>query len=525
MQGERIFSVPGEAHSVSLAARALMTQPAATPTGSSEQVTLLAQVRTVVLNSGTYFVADAAARGVNLLLVLAYTQVLMPSDYAILAVATSVTLLLVPVLGLAITAALSRLYFEATTEAGRRKLYASTLAFLLVVPTFAFLAIELAGRLGWLDIFSAVPYDPYLRLAVLAAYVSLFVDLPVAIYIVRRQAHRVAGLTCANAALLAGFSLLLVVGLDQGVRGVLLGSVLAGAVMAVISVALTVRAIRVITRPSGAVLASMLLFSVPLVPHAAAQWVLQVSDRLILSHYVSSVELGLYYVGYSVGAVAAFVVFAANKAMSPIITAELKHPGRTSRVPRLGTYWFAGLVVGCLAVALYGPDAVKILAPNEFLAAADIVPIIALGSALYGVYTIVSSSVWFSMRTGWVPLLTGLAAALNVGLNLAFVPRFGIEAAAWNTVAGFAALAAFQGLLAARRHPIAWEYRRWSVLTGVGLGSYFAVQVSAPGLSVVRSLLSALAIIVVFPMALTAAGFWSSDERRWLRHRLFRQAV
>lgn len=502
-----------------------VNQSVATPNGPSEQAPLLAQVGEIVLNSGTYFLADAAARGLNLVLVLAYTQVLMPSDYAILAVATSVTLLLVPVLGLSISAALSRLYFEATTEADQRKLYATALAFLLVVPTFALLAIEVVGRLGWLDVFGAVPYDPYLRLAVLAAYVSLFVDLPVAIYIARRQARRVAGLTFMNAGLLVGLSLLLVVGFGQGVRGVLLAAVLAGGAMAVVALALTAHAIRVVTRPSKALLASMLLFSVPLVPHAAAQWVLQVSDRLVLSHYVSSVELGLYYVGYSVGATAAFVVFAANKAMSPTITAELKNPDRASRVPRLGTYWFAGLVVGCLAVALYGPDAVKILAPNEFLAAADIVPIIALGSALYGVYTIVSSSVWFSMRTGWVPVLTGLAAALNVGLNLVFVPRFGIEAAAWNTVAGFAALAAFQGLLAARRHPIAWEYRRWAVLTGVGLGAYFAVQVSAPGLSVVRFLLSALAIIVVFPMALTAAGFWSSDERRWLRHRLFRQAV
>lgn len=495
-------------------------QPAAIPAGPREQATLFAQVGTIVLNSGTYFVADATARGLNLLLVLAYTQVLKPSDYAILAVASSVTLLLVPALGLSISAALSRFYFEATTEADKRKLYATALAFLLVVPTFAFLAIEVIGRLGWLDVFGAVPYDPYLRLALLAAYVSLFIDLPVAIYIARRQAHRVAGLTLVNAGLLVGFSLLLVVGLDQGVRGVLLAAVLAGGVMAVVALALTARAIRVVTRPSKALLASMLFFSVPLVPHAAAQWVLQVSDRLVLSHFVSSVELGLYYIGYSVGAIAAFVVFAANKAMTPIITVELKHRGHASRVPRLGTYWFAGIVIGCLAVALYGPDALKIFAPNEFLAAAEIVPIIALGGAAYGVYTIISSSVWYSMRTGWVPLLTGLAAALNVGLNLVLIPHFGIKAAAWNTVAGFAALAALQGLLAARRHPIAWEYRRWAILLGVGLGVYFAVQVSVPGLSVVRSALSALAILVVFPAGLTAAGFWNPEERRWLRRRL-----
>lgn len=476
----------------------------------------------MAVNSGTYFVADAAARGLNLLLVLAYTQVLLPADYAILAVATALTLLLGPALGLSITTALSRFYFEASGDAERRRLYTTTLGFLLVVPTLVVLAIEVVGRRGWLDVFEAAPYDPYLRLAVLAAYASLFVDLPVAIYIARRQARRVAALTFAHAGLLVVFSLLFVVVLDKGVLGVLLGAVLAGGTTAVVAVGLTVRAIGVLTRPSKAILVSMLLFGVPLVPHAAAQWVLQVSDRMLLSHYVASTELGLYYVGYSVGAIGAFIVFAAGKAMTPIITAELKHGARPSRVPRLGTYWFAGLVFGCLSVALFGPEAVKVFAPNEFLRAAEIVPIIALASAVYGLYTIVSSGVWYSMRTGWVPVLTGLAAAVNVGLNVLLIPDFGIKAAAWNTVAGFAALAVLQGVLAARRHAIAWEFQRWAVLAGAALGAYFAVELTVPGLSAENLVLSAVALVVAFPAVLTVAGFWNAEERRWLRAQFLR---
>jgi O-antigen/teichoic acid export membrane protein len=478
----------------------------------------------MALHSGTYFVADAAARAVNLLLVLAYTQLLLPADYAVLAVTSSVTQLLVPVIGLSIVASVTRFYFEDVSDAGRRRLYATTFAFLLAVPTAGLIVIEAAGRAGWLDVFHAVPYDPYLRLAVLAAYVSLFVDLPVAVYIARHQARRVAALTVANALLLLGSSLLLVVGLGQGVRGILLAAVLSGSAIAVVAIVLSIRMIGPRVRPSGRLLTAMLLFSMPLVPHAAAQWVLQISDRLILSRYVSSDQLGLYYVGYSVGAVAMFIVFAVAKAMSPIITAELKAMRVASRVPRLGTYWLAGILVGCLVVAIYGADAVKIFAPNQFLGAAEIVPIVALGCGAYGIYTIVSTALWFSMRMGWVPLLTAAAAGVNVGLNLLLVPRFGIVAAAWNTVAGFAALALLQGLLAATRYRIDWEYRRWAVLCAVALGAYFAVQLPAPGLSLQRYVLSVLVLLVAFPATLTAAGFWSVEERKWLRSRLLRHA-
>jgi len=334
----------------------------------------------------------------------------------------------------------------------------------------------------------------------------------------------VAYLTVANALLLLGSSLVLVVGLHKGVRGILLAAVFSGGMMAIVAIVLSIRMIGRRVRPSGGLLTAMLLFSLPLVPHAAAQWVLQISDRLVLSRYVSSGQLGLYYVGYSVGSISTFLVFAMTKAMSPIITAELKAKGDSSRVPRLGTYWFAAILVGCLVVAIFGADVVKIFAPNRFLGAATIVPIIALATVAYGIYTIVSSALWYSMRTGWIPLLTAAAAAVNVGLNLLFIPRFGITAAAWNTVAGFAALALLQGVLATRRYRIAWEYRRWAILSAVAFCAYFAVQLPAPGISVQRYVLSVVVLLVAFPAALTVVGFWTREERQWLRHRLLRQA-
>jgi O-antigen/teichoic acid export membrane protein len=479
----------------------------------------------MALDSGVYFVADAAARAINLVLVLAYTRLLVPADYGVLAVTSSVTQLLVPILGLSIVASVTRLYFEDTSDEARRRLYVTTLAFLLVVPTAGLIVVEVLGRAGLLNEFNAVPYDPYLRLAVLAAYFSVFIDLPVAVYIVRHQARRVAALTVTNALLLLGTSLVLVVGFDKGVRGILFAAVISSAVMATVAVVLSVRMIGRRVRPSRRLLTAMLIFSLPLVPHAASQWVLQISDRLILSHYVDGDRLGLYYVGYSVGSVATFLVFAMTKAMSPIITAELKAKGDSSRVRRLGTYWFGAIVLGCLLVAIYGADVIKIFAPNKFLDAAVIVPIIALGTVAYGIYTIVSSALWYSMRTGWIPLLTAAAAMVNVGLNLLFIPRFGIKAAAWNTAAGFATLALLQGMLAARRYRIKWEYRRWAVLSAIALGAYFAVQLPAPGISVQRYLLSAFMVLVGVPGALTLVGFWSQEERQWLRRHLLRRAI
>jgi O-antigen/teichoic acid export membrane protein len=490
---------------------------------SLDRPTLVGQLQRLVVRSSIYFLADSAARGVSLLLLLAYTQTLTPDDYGTLAVATTITLLLVPLLALSISSAVSRLFFEATDEEGRRRLYGTALAFTLAAGGGAVAVMEAAGQVGLLDVFAAAPWDPYLRIAVLTAYCTLFTDLLVAILIVRGEVRKVALLTVANAAVLLASSLTLVVGLDEGALGVLLAALVAAAATGAVSLVATLRLAGGLRWSSG-LLWTALAFSVPLVPHAFSQWLLQVSDRVVLSHYVSASELGLYYVGYSVGAIGGLVVLATGKAFSPLVMRELKDGHADDRVPRLGTYWLTVVVSSCLVLAVYGDVALKTFAPNAYIGAAEIVPIVAFANVLFGVYGIASTGVWYSMRTGWVPVLTAVAALVNVGLNVLLVPRYGIVAAAWDTVAGFGVLALLQGLLAHRSHAIAWELGRWAKLFAAAGAAYLLVGLTEPNLTTMRLVLGAVAIVVVFPGLLLALRFLNPHERRWLAARLGTEA-
>src|SRR5438105_7091135 len=94
------------------------------------------------LASGTYVAADGFVRGLSLALTLVYTRYMIPAQFATIAIASTVTLVLLPTLGLSVSSAVMRFHFEARTEADRRRLYATLLGFLLVVPTAAVGVIE-----------------------------------------------------------------------------------------------------------------------------------------------------------------------------------------------------------------------------------------------------------------------------------------------------------------------------------------------------------------------------------------------
>ena len=453
---------------------------------------LLARLRFLGVASGLYLLADALARGLSILLVPVYTRFLTPSDYGALAIATALTSMLTILLGLALHGALSRMHFEARSEDERRSLYGTLLAFLVVVPGAAVASLEVLGRAGLLDIFGDLPYDPYLRYVVWTAYLAVFVEIPLAIYTVREQPRKVVPLTLLNAGLLAAGS------------------------MAILAVFLTARSAS--SHFSRRLLAASLAFSLPLVPHLVAQWILHVSDRIVLERFVSARDLGLYSLGASVATAGFLAVNALNRAFTPAITLHLKDAEARRQVPALGTWWVVALTWALTALAVFGGDAIRLLTPATYHGAARVVPWIAFGFLAFGLYTVVTQGTWFSMRTRMIPFFTVVAGAVNVGLNILLIPRFGFVAAGWTTLISFAVLAVLQGWHARRLHRIDWEYARWLKVLAAG-AACFAAAAAVTGTDTTAGGLVVKAALVAFafPAALTLLAFWTREERRRLR--------
>ena len=107
--------------------------------------------------------------------------------------------------------------------------------------------------------------------------------------------------------------------------------------------------------------------------------------------------------------------------------------------------------------------------------------------------------------------MTGLAALVNVALNLALIPRYGMIGAAIATVAAYATMAVGMAWWSQRIYPVPYQWRR------VGTAALAAVGLAACGKLVGGGLPVAFALIVAYPLALLALGFTSPVERQRLR--------
>jgi O-antigen/teichoic acid export membrane protein len=466
-------------------------------------------------NSGVYFLGEVLQKGGWVLLLPLYTRAMTPADFGILAVVTATTWIMTVLLSLGLDNAVGRFVLERRTDEERARLYGTTLAVLLTVPLAVVIAIELAGRAGYLDFIRSVPYDPYLRYAVLTGYLSIFLSIPVAMYQAQQRAGRVTALRWVNTIVTMGLGVVLIVGLDQGVLGALRAALVAAAVTAVISLAIMARvAVRAFDRR---VLAAALLFGLPVIPHLLSHWLLNLSDRIVLQGFVSDSQLGLYSLGYTVGLLAALFTNGFSNAALPVVVRQLNEERTKHMVPRLGTYSLTALSWACVALAVLGGPAIYIVMPPEYHEAATIVPWVAGAYILVSIYLIVSQGSWYAMKTGWIALATIAAGLVNVAVTLALASTMGILGAAVATVIGYAVLAAIQGVVAHRLYPIPWEYRRWAVLVVAAVACIVlgAVVDDQPAL---LNLLAHVAIAVfAFPLILLLSRFFTRDERAAIR--------
>ncbi len=473
------------------------------------------------LDALVYLVSNLLMRGLWIVLTPFYTRVMSPQDFAVVAVANTLTTALSIVLGVAVYAGIPRLYYDFATDESRRRFLGTVLLFSTVFPAGVGAVLELLGTLGCLELFATVPFRPYLELVVWTAVLSNLLNLPTSVYTTREQPRKVAVLNISSGLLQLGVSILLVGVFRQGAVGVVRAGFCSAALMGVVSLVLMVRMSRLTIVWSD--LRSALAYSLPLVPHLIANWALSVSDRLVLEKYVSAAELGRYSLAYLFSTAVSVIAAAVATPIAPAANRQLGDPELAKNVPPLGTHALLITVLAGLLACVNARELVSVLAPSAYGDAARFVPWVVAGAVLQGVYLVWSTGTWYSKKTGAIPLVTIASVVVNVGLNIAFVPRYGAIVAAISTAVSYGVTAGLHGLLAHRNHRIPWEYGRWIAMAVAALISYATVQWLAFDHVLVALLLKSIACLVVFVGGLAALGFVDREELSRVMARLARR--
>ena len=472
---------------------------------------MLHQLKRLARHSAIYGLGGIVSRAVAVFLLPLYTRYLDPSDLGEVGVLIALSAVLVTILRGGISSAFFRFYFDSPEPDRRRTVLRTSFWFTMGMATLGLAAgVGLAGPIA--DALTVG--DPNL---VRAAFVGLWAQMNyeqlTALFRVEERSLGFLAASLVNIAITVGATVVLVVGLEQGALGVIVGNFTG--TLAVYLALLGYRREQLGLTFDRSLLRAMNRFGLPLVPSALALIALNFSDRFFLARLASLDELGLYDFGFRIASVMVLLLTAFRTAWPAFAYSIADEDEARRTYGFVLTYLVALASWLALALGLLAPWLVRLLAPSnpDFWPGARVVAPLAFASALFAGYIVVSIGVGRARRTGFNWVITGFAALVNVALNLALVPRYGMEGSAAAAVISFAVLFTTMAVHAQRIYPVPYQWRR--VLTALAAAA--ALTIAAKALD--APLAVAVALALAYPFALLPLGFYLPAELRAVRRR------
>jgi O-antigen/teichoic acid export membrane protein len=462
------------------------------------------QIKRLGKHSAIYGVGGLIQRIVAVLLLPLYTRYLSPSDYGAIEVLVALTAVVFALLRAGIQSSFFRFYFNAESDRARLTVVRTSFWFTMGTATIALVAGEIfAGQIAhWL--YGSGEHTDLVRAAFVGLWASMNYDQLTALFRVEERSVSYALASLTNVVLTVGATILLVVFLDQGPLGVLVGNF--SGTLAIYLVLLAYRRSQLGLEFDGQVFRRMTEWGMPFIPSVIALNVIDFADRFLLVRFKGQHELGLYAIGMRISAALLFVL-AAFRTAWPAFAYSIPEDEAKRTYGFVLTYVTFFSCWGALALGLGAPWIVRLLTTPDFYGGSEVVPLLAFAFVVFGAYVVVVTSIGRAGRRGSNWIVTGAAALVGIGLNFALIPPFGKMGAAASMLLAYFAM--FIGITwkAQRVFPVQYQWRRVATAAGT------AAALTVIGKIVHGGLPAAIALALVYPLVLAFVGFYLPEER------------
>ena len=412
-----------------------------------------------------YAIGTVLMRAGNFLLLPVYTVLLTTAEYGTVGVLKQAAQVLVLLALCGQEVSMLRLGIQKTsTDESRGLLLGTLLSFVMGAGLLFSCVAALLWPLyeGMLD---GIPLLPMGAVALSWVATTAVFRLVLSNLQQREKPKEYTALNLLRWFLLLAFVGVFVIWLRWGALGLLLATSLSFAGGALLALRYLPRHVRFgIDRK---VLRSGLSYGLPIVPHALAGALLQSADRIIISDQLGLAEVGLYTLAASLGSIVVIASGGLHRAWSPFylrVDAQGDHPDWT-HVRRLSFFSLAGVGGVCLSVGLSTPLLIDLAATEAYVGASDTAAVLALAAFVSTYYLIASMAIFAEQKAvRWIAAITIPAMLLNVVLNLYWVPRWGIEGAAFATLVSSCVLAVSAGFFGRRTRKVPFKYGRAALL-------------------------------------------------------------
>lgn len=377
-----------------------------------------------------YGLANAIYSGLPLILLPFMVVVLEPKDYGLVDLFRSISMVMVPLLGLSAVQSIGRFYFD-LEEVTFKKFVSSIQIFQFFTSTIAIVILLISSC--WIE----KEYFILLLLSVVFFFSNQHIESLLVVYRVENKAVSFLFIRVLNIVLELSILYVLYLSftqLDWQFR--VYPTVIASLTVAVV-VFLKFRKLGYRLTFSLKLLKVALIYSTPLILHMLSGYVLNIGDRFFIKLYLTEEDLGNYAVAYQIGMAINFFYTSFNLAWTPTYFRWMKE-GRVTQIKKVKKIIHVLLpILGILVLLCWFTFKELFLANSRYNVSNHIVIVILIANTIFSFYKFDANFYLYNKNTQKLSKLSLLSALISIASNLVLIPKYGIIGAAYSTLAAF----------------------------------------------------------------------------------------
>lgn len=384
----------------------------------------------LVKNTIIIMVGKIFTQLITFLMLPLYTSYLLTEEYGSVDLIVTYVSLLVPLLTLQSEMSIFRFLIEARNKDDEKSKLISTNLFSLLVYIFIFILL-----FSIINIFIDIKYNYYI-LAIIAINMISSDFMQIARGLGQNIDYSISGVISGITTIT--LNIVFIVFIGMGAKGMLLAILIANT-LNVVYLFLRLKIYKYSKREeySKSKLKEMLKYSIPLIPNSISWWIMSVSDRTIISMILGMSQNGIYAISNKFPAILSSLFGMFNLSWSESASINISDVDRdiffSSVFNNVITFFgYIGLII--LSAI---PIAFPLLVKGGYDDAYYYIPIL-LYASFFSLMASQYGSIYIAKKeTKKIAITTIVSAIINIVVNVIFIKKIGLYAAALSTVISY----------------------------------------------------------------------------------------
>lgn len=483
---------------------------------------MIKQLKTISKETIIYGIGNTAGSIVAFLLLPLYTKYLTPEDYGYLAIFSVFQAVIEITAVFGLSSGLFRYYLMAKDEVEQQTVmntcfWAQTL-FIVGLAAITFPLINQFSQI----LFGSNKYSKYITIVTATGLLSAFGSFIFSFMRAERKPKFFAITQVAKVTLLALTNVYFVAVLRWSYPGILIGNLIVLVVITIVVLAWFSRFISLSF--SLSYFKKILIFVSPIYIVNVFYFLLNLSDRFFLNHFLSPTEVGLYSFGNKIGSVVMIgVIIPFSIAIVPYAMSIAKEDYFKYTFAKIIKYFL--LLIICLSVYVYyfSNEVIILVSNASYLKASGIIGPILLSNVFYALYYNLSIAIDIVEKTYLSTLVVIVGAVVSVVINYCTIPLLGIYGSALASCISNGVLFVMMYYFSQKYFPIQYEVAAFIKLIGLLiLYTVIFIIITLAGIPSGVAIPIKFILCIIFPISLFVVRIFNAKEKEYVNNYIHR---